>query len=326
MGTSKRFVLYALLMLLAVAAFYSCDSRLEPPPADKKKTVALIVRMKHGDYWRTVKLGAEMAAKEYDLNLNFYAPDYEEDIQSQKELVAQAVRDGSDALVIAPSNDDVLQRAIELAKQPSLPIIALDFEGDSPEVKSYIGTDNYDMGQKACEKMVQLIGEKGQIALLGSGMGTPNAQLRVQGVLDVISRESQVELVASEYVQSDKRQAGELTRELMKNHPQVKGIIALDASTSIGVAEEIEKMGLQDKVKIVAIDSPPEVLEYLQEGVISATIIQKPFSMGYLGVTHAADVSVGKQAPKRVDTGTKVIDRENMFWSENQKLLFPFVK
>jgi ribose transport system substrate-binding protein len=295
MGTSKRFVLYALLMLLAVAAFYSCDSRLEPPPADKKKTVALIVRMKHGDYWRTVKLGAEMAAKEYDLNLNFYAPDYEE-------------------------------RAIELAKQPSLPIIALDFEGDSPEVKSYIGTDNYDMGQKACEKMVQLIGEKGQIALLGSGMGTPNAQRRVQGVLDVTSREPQVELVASEYVQSDKRQAGELTRELMKNHPQVKGIIALDASTSIGVAEEIEKMGLQDKVKIVAIDSPPEVLEYLQEGVISATIIQKPFSMGYLGVTNAADVSVGKQAPKRVDTGTKVIDRENMFWSENQKLLFPFVK
>jgi ribose transport system substrate-binding protein len=113
---------------------------------------------------------------------------------------------------------------------------------------------------------------------------------------------------------------------LVRHNPSVKGIIALDAGTSIGVAEEIEKMGLQEKIKIVAIDSPPEVLEYLQEGVISATIIQKPFSMGYLGVKYALDASEDKPVPERVDTGTKVIDRENMFWSENQKLLFPFVK
>ncbi|QRG68264.1 substrate-binding domain-containing protein [Brevibacillus choshinensis] len=325
MGTIKRYTLYTLLMLIAITAFYSCEAKVEDPKQSKKKTVALIVRMKHGDYWRTVKLGAEMAAKEYDLNLNFYAPDYEEDSQSQMELLRQATLDGYDALVVAPSDDQVLQETIGLA-QSSVPIITLDTEGQLPQVKSYIGTDNYDMGKKACEKMVQLIGKKGHIALVGTGRSTANAVSREKGVRDVIAQDKQVELVPVDYVQLDKKLIGELTRELVRHNPGVKGIIALDASTSIGVAEEIEKMGLQEKIKIVAIDSPPEVLEYLQEGVISATIIQKPFSMGYLGVKYALEASEGKQVPERVDTGTKVIDRDNMFWSENQKLLFPFVK
>ncbi|MFD2368546.1 substrate-binding domain-containing protein [Brevibacillus sp. GCM10020057] len=325
MGTIKRYIIYLLLLAATVVAFTSCDSRLDEEHPDRKKTVALIVRMKHGDYWRTVKLGAEMAAKEYDLNLNFYAPDYEEDTQSQIELVRQAALDGYDALVVAPSADRVLQEAMALTN-PHVPIITLDTEGQQAAVKSNIGTDNYDMGKKACEKMVQLIGKSGQIALMGTGRSSANALSRERGVRDAIAGEKYVELVSVSYAKLDKKLVGELTRDLFQHNPEIKGIIALDASTAIDVAEEIEKMGLQEKVKIVAIDNPPEVLEYLQEGVISATIIQKPFSMGYLGVKYALDASEGRPVPSRVDTGTKVIDRGNMFWSENQKLLFPFVK
>lgn len=325
-AAGKRFSVYGLVVLVAVTIFYSCSASLTSMEVDKKKTVALIVRMKHGDYWRTVKLGAEMAAKEYERNLNFYAPDYEEDAQRQMELVQQAIADGSETIVVAPSDEQVLREVIKLTRERAIPILVLDTAGKDSAVKSYIGTDNYDMGRKAFEKMVYLIEKKGQIALLGTERVKANAKRREQGVLDLLPREMQVELVANEKVPPDKKQIGEWTRELIRKHPQLKGVIALDARTAIGVAEEMENSGLRDKVKIVAIDSPPEVLEYLQEGIISATIIQKPLSMGYLGVKYAVEASNGEAVPSLVDTGTKVIDRENMFWSENQKLLFPFVK
>ncbi|CAM3291564.1 substrate-binding domain-containing protein [Brevibacillus invocatus] len=325
MGKWKQLVLYLMLILLALTAFYSCEARFDAP-VDKKKTVALIAGMKHGDYWRTVKLGAQMAAREFDLNLNFYAPDYENDPQSQIELVEQAARDGYDALVVAPSDEQVMQKALEQDNKQSMPILTLDEEGEYPMIRSYVGTDNYEMGKKAGEKMLAIIGKLGQVALIGSGEKQANTKRREQGVLDVMNGTAGVELVATRYVQSDKRQAGDLAREVIRSYPGVEGIIALDASTATRVAAEIERLGLQGKVKVVAIDSPPEVLEYLQEGVIQATIIQNPFSMGYLGVKYALEASEGKSIPKRLDTGTKVIDRENMFWSENQKLLFPFVK
>lgn len=326
MAAVKRMSVYGLFMLVAVTLFYSCSAPLADVKVDKKKTVALIVRMKHGDYWRTVKLGAEMAAKEYERNLNFYAPDYEEDARRQMELVQQAIADGSETIVMAPSDEQVLREAIKLTRERAIPLFVLDTVGKDSAVKSYIGTDNYDMGMKAFEKMVYLIEKKGQIALLGTDRVKANAKRREQGVLDLLPRETQVELIANEHVPLDKKQIGEWTRELIRKHPQLKGVIALDASTAIGVAEEMENSGLRDKVKIVAIDSPSEVLAYLQEGIISATIIQKPLSMGYLGVKYAVEASNGGAVPSLVDTGTKVIDRENMFWSENQKLLFPFVK
>ncbi|MFF0829949.1 substrate-binding domain-containing protein [Brevibacillus sp. NPDC003359] len=326
MAAVKCMSVYGLFMLVAVTLFYSCSAPFTDVEVDKKKTVALIVRMKHGDYWRTVKLGAEMAAKEYERNLNFYAPDYEEDARRQMELVQQAIADGSETIVVAPSDEQVLREAIKLTRERAIPLLVLDTVGKDSAVKSYIGTDNYDMGMKAFEKMVFLIEKKGQIALLGTDRVKANAKRREQGVLDLLPRETQVELIANERVPLDKKQIGEWTRELIRKYPQMKGVIALDASTAIGVAEEMENSGLRDKVKIVAIDSPPEVLEYLQEGIISATIIQKPLSMGYLGVKYAVEASDGGSVPSLVDTGTKVIDRENMFWSENQKLLFPFVK
>ncbi|MED4605491.1 substrate-binding domain-containing protein, partial [Paenibacillus validus] len=114
---------------------------------------------------------------------------------------------------------------------------------------------------------------------------------------------------------------------LVQSAEPVDGIVALHAVSSIGVAEEIERLGLQGKVKVVTFDSTLEDIEYLQEGVIQATIIQNPFSMGYLGVKYAVDLLGGsKKVPARYDTGTTVIDQNNMFWSDNQKLLFPFVK
>jgi ribose transport system substrate-binding protein len=45
-----------------------------------------------------------------------------------------------------------------------------------------------------------------------------------------------------------------------------------------------------------------------------------------LAVVTAIQAAKGNSVSERYDTGTKVIDLDNMLWPENQKLLFPFVK
>ncbi len=313
-----------ILLLVVIGSASSCANQTDDP--NKKQNVALVVKMKHGDYWKTVKMGAEMAAKEFGVNLNFYAPDYEEDVKGQVKLVNQALQDGTDALIVAASDREALAQATEPAGRLNVPVIAIDTDMRAAWVRSFIGTDHFDSGQKAGEKLVELIGTKGRIAIIGFRSKAGDAEQRENGLLAAIARFPEVRVVAKEYCGADQKQAEELARKIVTQYPEVDGIVALNATASIGAAEEIETMGLAGKVKIVGIDSPPEVLEYIQGGVIQATIIQKPFIMGYLGVKYAVDAINGISIPNRVDTGTKVIDVENMFWSENQKLLFPFVK
>ncbi|WP_235828118.1 substrate-binding domain-containing protein [Brevibacillus migulae] len=313
-----------LLLLTIMVAVSSCTVATDD--ADKKKNVALIVKMKHGDYWNTVKMAAEVAAKEFDVNLNFYAPDYEEDILGQVELIKQAIQDGTDAIVLAPSDPMALETAAQPRVGKSIPVIIIDSEMESAKAKSFIGTDQYDSGLKAGERLAQLVGESGKVAILSYVTKAGNAEHREKGLLEALRRHPGITIVAKEYTASDKQLASDLTSQLITEHPDLDGIAALNATLSLGAAEEIDRRGLAGSVRIVAIDSPSEVLSYIQEGVIQATITQQPFTMGYLGVKHAVDSLRGVQVPARVDTGTKVIDLENMFWSENQKLLFPFVK
>jgi len=313
-----------LLLLAIMVAVSSCAGTTDE--ASKKKNVALIVKMKHGDYWKTVKMAAEVAAKEFDVNLNFYAPDYEEDIVGQVELIKQAIQDGTDAIVLAPSDPMALEAAAQPQIGKTIPLIIIDSEMESFKGKSFIGTDQYDSGVKAGERLAQLVGEPSKVAILSYVTKAGNAEQREKGLLEALGRHPEVAIVAKEYMASDKQLATDLTRQLLDEHPDLAGIAALNATLSLGAAEEIERRGLTGKVRIVAIDSPSEVLSYIQEGVIQATITQKPFTMGYLGVKHAVESLRGMQVPARVDTGAKVIDLENMFWSENQKLLFPFVK
>ena len=46
--------------------------------------------------------------------------------------------------------------------------------------------------------------------------------------------------------------------------------------------------------------------------------------MGYLGVEQAIHVLNGKKAEPKLDSGSKLITKENLYEDENQRLLYPF--
>ncbi|MBW7461445.1 substrate-binding domain-containing protein, partial [Paenibacillus sepulcri] len=105
----------------------------------------------------------------------------------------------------------------------------------------------------------------------------------------------------------------------------VVGIIGLNEPTTVGAGRAIQELKLKDRVSLIGFDSSVNEIKLLDEGVMKATVIQRPFQMGYLSVKTAVDAVRGKKVPKMIDTGSLVITKQNMYEEENQKLLFPFV-
>jgi ribose transport system substrate-binding protein len=311
----------------AVLLLTSCSAKGDlTDQTDPQKNIALILKASNGDYWKTVRMGAEAAAKEFNVNLSIASPDREEDVKGQIELVNQAIKDGADGLVLAANDFKSLAEVTDRAADRDIPVITIDSEVDSAKVRSYIGINNYEAGQKAGQKLVELVGDKGRIAVMSFGKGAKNPDQREQGLLDELSKHPQIQVAGKEYCYSDPKLCGELTEKLLANDNRIDGLAALNAISSMGAATAIQKLGLTGKVKVITFDNTPEDIGFLQDGVIQATIIQNPFSMGYLGVKYAVEAMDDKKTPEFVDTGTKVIDQENMFWLDNQKLLFPFVQ
>lgn len=286
----------------------------------------MIVKMNKGYYWNTVKMGAEVAAKEFNVELTFVGPESEQDIKGQIGMVDDSISRQVDAIILAASDYMKLAQVTDRAAHHKIPVISMDSEVASARIKTYVGTNNYESGQKAAKRLIELIGQKGSVGVVSFVEGARNADERAEGLKDYIARYPDVRLVDIVYCGSDEHLAARLTNVMLKENPDLRGIIALNEVASIGVAQEVQYLGLEHQVKIVTFDSPPAVMEMLQEGVVQATVIQNPFSNGYLAVQHAVETIEGIDGPERVDTGSKLIDLDNMLWPENQKQLFPFVK
>jgi ribose transport system substrate-binding protein len=321
---NKIFITTFLVILLS---FYTgCSINRGSDNNENRKDIDFIAKSRSGDYWNTVRAGAEAAAKEFNVNLNYIAPDYEKDVGEQIALMNKAIDRKVDSIVLAASDYNELVVSTEKAQVNKIPVIILDSEVNTNKITGTIATDNYEAGKKVAEKALELLGNTGEIAIINYIKGSGSADKREEGVLSVLSKQPMVRLVAKEYSLSDEKLATEITRKILKENKDIKGLIALNGTTSNGVAQVIEELNLTGKVSLVAFDCTPAEIEYIENGVIQATVIQNPFVMGYLGVKYAAMSSRGRDVPKNVDTGSKVIDKNNMYLPENQKLIFPFFR
>lgn len=324
----KRGVIVRLGLLAAVfIAAGSCSLPVQLRTEEEAVTrVSMIVKMDHGDYWNTVKMGADVAAKEYNVKLDFIAPDNENDYKGQIALMEQSIQKGTDAIILSASDYMALAQVTDQASYHGIPVLSMDAEVASTKVKTYIGANNYEAGQKAAERLVELTGTKGEIGIVNFVKGARNADQREEGFTDYIARYPELKVADIQYCGSDEGLADMLTRRMISKFPDLKGIVALNAEASIGVGKAIDYLGYGGKIKMIAFDNPPEMLEKLQEGTVQAMVVQNPYSNGYLAVSSAVQLAEGKSVLERFDTGTKVIDLNNMLWPDNQKLLFPFVK
>jgi ribose transport system substrate-binding protein len=286
----------------------------------------MVVKMNKGYYWNTVKMGAEVAAKEFNVELTFVGPESEKDIKGQIGMVDDSIARQVDAIILAASDYMKLAQVTDRAAFHKIPVISMDSEVASARITSYVGTNNYEAGQKAAKRLIELIGQRGSVGVVSFVEGAKNADERAEGLKDYIARYPDIRLVDIVYCGSDEQLAARLTSKMVQENPDLRGIISLNEVASIGVAQEVQRLGLQDQVKLITFDSPPAVIEMLQEGIVQAMVIQNPFSNGYLAIQHAVEAIEGIDGPERVDTGSKLIDLDNMLWPENQKQLFPFVK
>lgn len=314
-----------LLVLINIAFLNACSKEIKVNNLEKRN-IALIVKMNSGYHWGTVKQGADTAAREFNVNIDYNATAEEEDVNGQVKLANQALEKNVDALVLAASDFKALAVVTEKAYSRHIPVILIDSQVDTDKVNSYIATDNIIAGQNSGKTLLDIAGEDCKVALINSVKGERNSEMREKGLLDTISKYPGIKIMNKEYCSSDVKLAAQLTRKIMADNGNINAIVAFNDAASEGAAEMVEQMNLTGKVKVIGFDNTPKVIDYMDKGVIQATITQNLFSMGYLGVKYAVDAINQKSVPKYVDTGSKIISRDTMYLPENQKLLFPFVR
>lgn len=312
-----------LILALAITAIYRGKFLINGNLESKPKIIVILksVDYDHLWFWQTVKDGVESACKDYGVDYSILGPFRETQVDEQIRIVKQAIQLKPDAIVLAATDYDRLVPVAKEIKEAHIPLITIDSFINSQDADTKIGTNNYEAGKNAGAALMDNILPGSQVVLMSYIQGSSTAMDRELGVRDYLK--DKVEIVKTLYSSGEADIAYKQASILLNTNTNVKGIIALNDPTAIGAARALSESGRKDEVVLIGFDNSLAVLQNVESGVVKDTIVQKPFNMGYLGITAALDIIHGKGVEPFIDTGSKVINRQNMLLPENQKLLFP---
>lgn len=319
----RKIALIALLSVSAAVGLFTACNR--PNPGVKKKVIAVIPKGVTNVFWQGVKAGADAAGKETGVEIYWKGPTIEGDASSQINVVEDAITSRVDGILIAPSHKDSLVSVVERAQRENIPVTIFDSGIGTEQYVSYVATDNVLGGVMAAERLAAQLGGKGKVAILGLKAGSVSTDERERGFQDTIKQKfPDIKIVAFQYGESSRTISIDRATDILTAHPDLNGFFASNEPSTVGVAQAIKQngqKGASGKIILAGFDSSPNLIEDLQAGVIDSLVIQNPYRMGYDGVKTLVDKLNGKTPERRIDTGVKLVTKENVASPEIQQLL-----
>lgn len=316
---------FAALFLLALFAITGCGKKSEgtgAAPAEggdskKPKMVKLaFVTNNASEFWKIAQAGVRKYEQESKVQVDVKMPP-NGTTEEQNQILENLSSQGYDAIAvsaIAPNDQvSVLNKAAEKSK-------IITFDSDAPKSNRllYIGTNNHEAGKALGAHIVKLLPSGGKMAVFVGMLSADNAKQRLQGIQDAIAGKN-IEIVDKREDNTDRAKARSNVEDIINAHPDLKLVAGLWSYNGPAIAAAIEALGKKGKVLAAVFDEEEGTLTAIENGTISATVVQKPFQFGYLASKWAHELATKPDAAmaqipagKEIDTGIEVIEKANV--------------
>jgi ribose transport system substrate-binding protein len=295
--------------------------------AAKKYRIAVIPKGTTHDFWLSVRAGAEQAAAELgNVEILWNGPISESDKDVQINLVDGFVNDRVDGICLAPIDRDGMVSVVRRAHEGGIPTLIFDSGlSDTQATISYVATDNYQGGVLAGEHMAKVLGGKGNVILLRYQEGSESTEQRENAFLDTLKKYPDIKIISDEQrVTTDTVEAVRVSSSLLLTHgDNVNGIFTVCESLNKGMLKALQDRQLAGKVRFIAFDSDPILVDAMKNGQIDGIVLQDPVRMGYDSVKTMAAHLAGQPVESVISTGEALATPENMDEPRMHELLFP---
>src|SRR5580692_5143070 len=275
-------------------------------------------------YWKTAGNGFSNAAAQYKVRSDFAGPQTY-DPKAERDALDQAVQKKATGILLAVTDPALLKDNIDRAVAAGVPIITIDSDAPSSKRLFFIGTNNYQAGFTGGQRLAQELKGKGNVVIF-TMPSQANMQERQHGYKDALDRSPNIKITRVVDIQGDPRITFDTTTQIIgKEKDKVDAFVCLEAQSGKEVAGLLDRYNVKGKV-VMAMDTDPETLDWIQKGGIAATIAQKPYTMAYVGMQmldtlyHHKPSSLDSDwskdiyapIPSFVDTGSGLIDKTNL--------------
>ncbi|GHF37736.1 simple sugar transport system substrate-binding protein [Deinococcus metalli] len=243
-----------------------------------------IVVVSHGQaadpFWSVAKNGAEEAAKEMGVRVEWRAPDTF-DMVRMSQLIDAAVASKPDGLIVTIPDKTALSAAIQRAVKAGIPVVSMNSGSDvaaSLGILAHVGQDEYPAGVGAGKRMKALGVTKA--VCINQEVGNASLDARCKGFFDGLGSKGDVLPVKI----GDPTAIRNAVTAYMQKNPTTNGILTLGPSAAEPVLSALEAGNMLSKVKFGTFDLSTGVLNALSANKMTFAIDQQQWLQGYLPV------------------------------------------
>lgn len=310
-----RTLLFAAIIMVAsftAIYFYMFSDNATPTKAIfSKKRILVLAEVYQNPYWQIIRKGAEDAAANRGCVIEYEGPQTQSLSESLK-IFDMGIAASVDGILTYIEQERSYDAIIKKATDRSIPVITLDADAKNSSRNAYVGTDNIEAGKQAGIKLTDITYGKAEIGIIMAGKTITSQEDRVRGFRDYIRKFNGMKIIATESSDSDVIEAELVVRHMLDLHPELTALYCTSSVDGIGAARAVMDTGRNGKISIVCFDDLPETLDYIRHGVINASIVQKPYDIGYDSVNLVMDMLGGKKCNGQYLKGIQVVDKDNV--------------
>jgi ribose transport system substrate-binding protein len=299
----------------------------EAAPAEEaaaaKPYIPVISKGFQHQFWQAVKLGSDQAAADYNVDITFEGPATESEVDKQIEMLEAALAKNPAAICFAALDTQAAIPLLEEANSRGIPVVGFDSGVDSDIPVATAATDNLAAAALAADKMAELIGGAGQIAVLVHDQTSRTGIDRRDGFTNRIAEAyPDIEIVNVDYGAGDHLKSTDLAKAVIQANPDLKGYFGANEGSAIGVLNAVTELGKVGEIVVIGYDSGQQQMDAVRSGAMAGAITQNPIGIGYKCVEAAVKAINGEEVEKVIDTGFFWYDASNMDSEEIAALLY----
>jgi ABC-type sugar transport system substrate-binding protein len=227
-----------------------------------------------------------------------------------EDLIAKKV----DGVVLSAAWIEAAPAALEALSKAKIPVVMVDRKLKGGEYTSWIGPDNYAIGQGIGELLVKKLGGKGKLAIIRGGPADNSIGLdRTNGVKSKVEG-SGIEMVVFPDWGNWSTDGGKKAMEdLMAKNPSLNAVFCENDSMCLGAKSAVADAGKKGQIIVAAVDGQKEALkEILDNTDYVATGLNNSDQIGRAGFNRIMGILAGGQSQKDSVLPSPIINKENV--------------
>lgn len=303
----KRTLQSLSVVLLTIALGSGCGWNESYENVNESYVVGVVTKSSTSEFWMSVNSGMKAAAEKYNMKVIVMSPDSELDEEVQEKQIKKLISQDVDALAVSLMDSYKTPDYLDEIQEKKITAVSFDTGFESADMP-YIGIDNYDTGYRLAKVLAEQLNHEGQVGIVAGDLKQKCHRERVEGFKEYMKSETemQVEFVESGY--ANLQMSEQKVRDLIKEHPQVKGIMATSGVTAMGLADELR----DTEIKIVAVDAQEDSLEAVEKGELTALAAQSGYQLGYETISYIEKLRRKENPEKNYEIEIEILTQENI--------------